>query len=150
KTQSRARFGFVQPLATCRRLLALFWRQSRAVISHHDVDPQTPIGRCIHAGANTNINPTRCPLAGIVKEIARHFLEVLLFAAELGGPWAFDRDRDALVLMDALECAGKSGQNRLDLADRAYRLSARRPAGPVEIEADLIAHDIALFEHLVG
>src|SRR5262249_335954 len=146
EAKSRTRLGLIEPLAAGRRLLALLRRHPGAVIAHHHIDPEPSVRRRVHAGANSDTNPSRRPLAGVVEEIASHFLEILFFAAEPGALWAFDDNGNALVEMDALERAGKGGQHRLDLADRAHGLRPRRTPRAVEIEAHLIAHHIALLE----
>ena len=73
------------------------------------------------------------PLAGVVEQVAEHLLEVLALALEAGVRRAGHGDRDALVVVDALERAHQrldDGSNRRHAADHA---DARRHARAVEV-----------------
>ena len=63
---------------------------------------------------------------------------------------AIDGDLDALLGVDADERAADGVDDAADIGDGAQALGAGGATGPVEIETDLVAHDVGLLLDLVG
>jgi len=100
--------------------------------------------------ADVDRHPALRPFAGVVEQIADHFFEVLALAKKAQTRIGAARKDHALVAIDFTEGAQQGLDRRRDLRRGAERAAARRRPRPVEIEGDLIAHDLRLFLNFPG
>ena len=108
------------------------------------------VGRDAPLDGNVDRHPALRPFAGVVEQIADHFFEVLPFAKKAQTRIGAAGKDHALVAIDFAEGAQQSLDRRRNLRRRAERAAARRRARPIEIEGDLVAHDLRLLLNFLG
>ena len=96
-----------------------------------------------------NGDPRLRPLAGVVDEIADHFLEVLLLAAKARVFRYINGDSDVPVAMELLHGARQCGHDRRNVDQRPDYGGTRHEPRTLQLSRHLIAHDVGLFQDLL-
>ena len=109
------------------------------------------VGRAAPLSTQTSSrHPALRPFAGVVEQIADHFLEVLALAEKAQTRIGAAGKDHALVAVDFAEGAQQGLDRRRNLRRGAERAAARRRPRPVEIKGDLVAHDLRLLLNFLG
>jgi len=141
---------FIQSFASLQRFLAFVGRQARAIIFYGNGQHRPTVRQYRGNRLRRNANLTARPFAAIVEQVSKHFLDILCFSAEFQSRLDPQIDLQPAVAIQPFKHTLQPLQDRLDLGDSADHPTLRRHPGPVQVEVDLIAHDIGLLGNFLS